>query len=115
MSLPDLSFLLHTQSPEASQADAPSAPPESAPHATIALQPQEALPGLVAELRAYQAELESQNKVLQYSQAAAESASAASMRAAIGQSRRTRSLGKPAAVSRKRRKGRAASFAFIPR
>ena len=75
MSLPDLSFLLHTQSPEASQADAPSAPPESAPHATIALQPQEALPGLVAELRAYQAELESQNKVLQYSQAAAESAS----------------------------------------
>ena len=31
--------------------------------------------GLVSELRAYQAELEAQNKVLRYSQAAAESAS----------------------------------------
>ena len=74
MSLPDLSFLLHAQSPRDGPGDTPS-PEPSAPDERIALQPQEALPGLIAELRAYQAELEAQNKVLQYSQAAAESAS----------------------------------------
>ena len=53
----------------------PSAPLPVASTESTALQPQEALPALIAELRACQAELEAQNKVLQYSQAAAESAS----------------------------------------
>ena len=75
MSLPDLSFLLHAQSPDADPGDTPSAPLPVASTESTALQPQEALPALIAELRAYQAELEAQIKVLQYSQAAAESAS----------------------------------------
>lgn len=75
MSLPDLSFLLHAQSPDADPGDTPSAPLPVASTESTALHPQEALPALIAELRAYQAELEAQNKVLQYSQAAAESAS----------------------------------------
>ena len=72
MALPDLSFLLQTQSPGslpegqalALQAQAVTSTPDEAP-----------LPALIAELRAYQMELEAQNKVLQYSQASAERAS----------------------------------------
>jgi PAS domain S-box-containing protein len=76
MSLPDLSFLLHAQSPDAGPFGASAAPPPQMPDATAALQQADApMPALIAELRAYQAELEAQNKVLQYSQAAAESAS----------------------------------------
>ena len=75
MSLPDLSFLLHAQSPDAVPAgDCAAAPAPPTPAG--ALPPsQEPVPALIAELRAYQAELEAQNKVLQYSQTAAESAS----------------------------------------
>src|SRR5574344_1499927 len=80
MSRPDLSFLLHRE-------DAPAAPP-SLPD--LDSMPLEALPvfelpedlpdddpvaALIAELRNYQNELEIQNKVLDYSQAVAESAS----------------------------------------
>jgi len=72
MSIPDLSFLLHAQSPEPG-GEGSSLP---APEAARAPAPAEgAMPALIAGLRAYQAELEAQNKVLQYSQAAAESAS----------------------------------------
>ncbi len=69
MSLPDLSFLLREPPPDPGP-QAPTPQPTSAPEP-----PEGPLPALVAELRAYQAELEAQNKVLQYSQAAAESAS----------------------------------------
>ncbi len=73
MSLPDLSFLLHAQSPDPGSEGVPQAsPPEPA---SAPAQAEGTLPALVAGLRAYQAELEAQNKVLQYSQAAAESAS----------------------------------------
>ncbi len=73
MSLPDLSFLLHAQSPDPGPEGVPQAsPPEPA---SAPAQAEGTLPALVAGLRAYQAELEAQNKVLQYSQAAAESAS----------------------------------------
>ncbi len=71
MSRPDLSFLLRT-------AEAPAPPPASATDADrrqISDRPTGAVASLIAELRAYQAELEVQNKVLRYSQAAAESAS----------------------------------------
>lgn len=66
MSEPDLSFLDPSWRPPAPGAAAGGVGPASAGS------PAE---GLVAELRAYQAELESQNKVLRYSQAVAESAS----------------------------------------
>ncbi|MEZ5717446.1 MAG: ATP-binding protein [Burkholderiaceae bacterium] len=75
MSLPDLSFLLHAQSPDTDHGHTPAPPLPTASPDNAALQPQETLPALISELRAYQAELEAQNKVLQYSQAAAESAS----------------------------------------
>lgn len=61
MTEPDLSFL--------DPAGRRPAPAEKHP-----LSPAAPAEGLVAELRAYQAELESQNKVLRYSQAVAESA-----------------------------------------
>ncbi|MBD9391093.1 ATP-binding protein [Acidovorax sp. ACV01] len=68
MSEPDLSFL----DPEGRRPAPAEHPPGSAtPHARAPGTPAE---GLVAELRAYQAELESQNKVLRYSQTVAESA-----------------------------------------
>ncbi len=73
MSLPDLSFLLHAQSPDPGPEGVPQAPPPEP--ASAPAQAEGTLPALVAGLRAYQAELEAQNKVLQYSQAAAESAS----------------------------------------
>ncbi|MFY3383134.1 PAS domain-containing hybrid sensor histidine kinase/response regulator [Paracidovorax sp. MALMAid1276] len=64
MSEPDLSFL-----------DPAGRQPAQAAHArTSAAKPGDAASDLVAELRAYQAELESQNKVLRYSQTVAESA-----------------------------------------
>ncbi|GAA4421838.1 hybrid sensor histidine kinase/response regulator [Acidovorax lacteus] len=68
MTLPDLSFLLPDSERPASTATDGAAQDEALQSATA-----ETL--LVAELRAYQAELESQNKVLRYSQAMAESAS----------------------------------------
>ena len=72
MSEPDLSFLDPSRRMPAQAAGAPGQPvvrpgPPALPPGTSA-------DGLVAELRAYQAELESQNKVLRYSQAVAESA-----------------------------------------
>ena len=67
MSEPDLSFLDPAGRQPAPTGHAPGTPtPRATPPSTGA-------EGLVAELRAYQAELEAQNKVLQYSQAAAES------------------------------------------
>ncbi|NMM75245.1 PAS domain-containing sensor histidine kinase [Acidovorax sp. SRB_24] len=71
MSRPDLSFLLRT-------AESPAPPPDAAADTDrrqMADRPTGAVASLIAELRAYQAELEVQNKVLRYSQAAAESAS----------------------------------------
>ncbi len=70
MSRPDLSFLLRSL-------EAPAAP-HNADHAerrALADRPTGPVGSLIAELRTYQAELETQNKVLRYSQAAAESAS----------------------------------------
>jgi len=68
MSKPDLSFL----DPEGRQpAAAEHMPRPPVPHSRT---PGASAEGLVAELRAYQAELENQNKVLRYSQAVAESA-----------------------------------------
>ncbi|MDP3228817.1 MAG: ATP-binding protein [Acidovorax sp.] len=78
MSEPDLSFLepagrQPAQVAPARAATAPTDPTTSA--ASSASAPGISADGLVAELRAYQAELESQNKVLRYSQTVAESAS----------------------------------------
>ncbi|RKR66546.1 PAS domain S-box-containing protein [Acidovorax sp. 94] len=68
MSEPDLSFLDPAGRQPAPTGHAPGPPtPRATPPSTAA-------EGLVAELRAYQAELESQNKVLRYSQTVAESA-----------------------------------------
>ena len=72
MSEPDLSFL--------DPSGRAAAPPAGAAHTPVprppATEPLTGTPadGLVADLRAYQAELESQNKVLRYSQTVAESA-----------------------------------------
>jgi PAS domain S-box-containing protein len=71
MSLPDLSFLLRAADPSAAQ-DAPAAETE---RRQTPDRPTGPVARLIAELRAYQAELEAQNKVLRYSQASAESAS----------------------------------------
>jgi two-component system, cell cycle sensor histidine kinase and response regulator CckA len=75
MSEPDLSFLepAGRQPAHSAPARAATAPTASAASFTSATGTSEG--GLVAELRAYQAELESQNKVLRYSQTVAESAS----------------------------------------
>ena len=67
MSQPDLSFLMNA---EPGSGDSP-VPVER----RRADRPKGAVAALIAELRAYQAELESQNKVLRYSQTVAESAS----------------------------------------
>ncbi|ART51996.1 hybrid sensor histidine kinase/response regulator [Acidovorax carolinensis] len=76
MSLPDLSFLHQAQASrdQGQEAPWPSSPPPR-PERRSPLRPQGPLAELISELRSYQAELEAQNKVLQYSQAAAESAS----------------------------------------
>ena len=76
MSLPDLSFLHQAQASRDPGQEVPG--PSSPPPQPERRSPQSAegpVADLIAELRAYQAELEAQNKVLQYSQAAAESAS----------------------------------------
>ncbi|MDH1703030.1 PAS domain-containing hybrid sensor histidine kinase/response regulator [Comamonas terrigena] len=81
MSRPDLSFLLQHEDPDATQDLLPPAPSlapvypnldawEATEHSA-----DDPLAALIAELRNYQAELEIQNKVLDYSQAVAESAS----------------------------------------
>lgn len=87
MSRPDLSFLLHHEDPDAVQDLLPPAPStEPIPSLTPGFPNLDAweapdsdeddpLGALIAELRNYQAELEIQNKVLDYSQAVAESAS----------------------------------------
>ncbi|MDZ7862008.1 ATP-binding protein [Acidovorax sp.] len=72
MSEPDLSFLDPSRRSPALGAPADAAAAATESTAGAAGSPAESL---VAELRAYQAELESQNKVLRYSQAVAESAS----------------------------------------
>ncbi|RZJ55096.1 MAG: PAS domain-containing protein, partial [Acidovorax sp.] len=72
MSEPDLSFLDPSRRMPAEAAGAPGPPVVRT--GPPALQPGAPADGLVAELRAYQAELESQNKVLRYSQTVAESA-----------------------------------------
>ncbi|ART48541.1 PAS domain-containing hybrid sensor histidine kinase/response regulator [Acidovorax carolinensis] len=76
MSLPDLSFLHQAQASrdQGPEVPWPSSPPPR-PERRSPLRPQGPLAELISELRSYQAELEAQNKVLQYSQAAAESAS----------------------------------------
>ena len=90
MSTPDLGYLLRAAQARAAGPDpspSPSPSPSSAAAAAAdtkavpaaerrhADRPTGAMAGLIAELRSYQAELETQNKVLRYSQAAAESAS----------------------------------------
>ncbi len=59
------------------KAERPAAAPEpEQPTPAVTAEPPEgSVSALIAELRAYQAELESQNKVLRYSQTVAESAS----------------------------------------
>jgi two-component system cell cycle sensor histidine kinase/response regulator CckA len=89
MSRPDLSFLFLRRRDKEPAEPAPKAEPvfshapiAPAPPAAPALQerrsgprPEGALADLIQELRTYQTELEAQNKVLRYSQAAAEAAS----------------------------------------
>jgi PAS domain S-box-containing protein len=71
MSRPDLSFLLRAEQ----GAPAPAAAPSSQDERRGIERASGAVAALIAELRASQAELEAQNKVLRYSQPAAESAS----------------------------------------
>ncbi len=71
MSHPDLSFLLRDAQPASGPSQAPAEPSERRGPGRAS----GAIAELIAELRASQAELEAQNKVLRYSQAAAESAS----------------------------------------
>ena len=76
MSLPDLSFLHQAQASRdpGQEVPGPSSPPPQ-PERRSPQRAEEPLAELISELRSYQAELEAQNKVLQYSQTAAESAS----------------------------------------
>ncbi|VUZ28917.1 Adaptive-response sensory-kinase SasA, partial [uncultured Comamonas sp.] len=78
MRQPDLSFLVHRQ--QLPDGDAPfqvdaTLPPLDALESAANLPQDDPLATLIAELRNYQAELEVQNQVLNYSQAVAESAS----------------------------------------
>ena len=76
MSLPDLSFLHQAQASRDPGQEVPgSSSPPPQPERRSPLRPEGPLAELISELRSYQAELEAQNKVLQYSQTAAESAS----------------------------------------
>ena len=76
MSLPDLSFLHQAQASRDPGQEVPGpSSPTPQPERRSPLRPEGPLAELISELRSYQAELEAQNKVLQYSQAAAESAS----------------------------------------
>ncbi|MGE4330568.1 PAS domain-containing hybrid sensor histidine kinase/response regulator [Diaphorobacter sp.] len=74
MSHPDLSFLLRSEA-SAPGAPQPPLPAAEQPERRSAARASGDVAALIAELRASQAELEAQNKVLRYSQAAAESAS----------------------------------------
>lgn len=74
MSRPDLSFLFHIPAPD-DPGHGESAPASAPEDRRSPNRPHGPLSELIAELRSYQAELEAQNKVLRYSQAAAESAS----------------------------------------
>ena len=71
MSEPDLSFLDPAGRQPAAAEHMPRPPASSSSPSRT---PGASAEGLVADLRAYQAELENQNKVLRYSQAVAESA-----------------------------------------
>ena len=73
MSLPDLSFLHQAQASRdpGQEVPGPSSPPPQ-PERRSPQRAEEPLAELISELRSYQAELEAQNKVLQYSQTAAE-------------------------------------------
>ena len=81
MSRPDLSFLLHHEDAYAAQDLLPPAPATTPDYPNLSawegqeVSSDDPLAALVAELRNYQTELEIQNKVLDYSQAVAESAS----------------------------------------
>ncbi len=76
MSLPDLSFLHQAQASRDPGQEVPGpSSPTPQPERRSPLRPEGPLAELISELRSYQAELEAQNKVLQYSQTAAESAS----------------------------------------
>ena len=81
MSRPDLSFLLHHEDPDATQDLLPPVPGLAPGYPNLDAwegqehNPDDPLAALIDELRNYQAELEIQNKVLDYSQAVAESAS----------------------------------------
>ncbi|HQQ68950.1 MAG TPA: ATP-binding protein [Alicycliphilus sp.] len=74
MGQPDLSFLLMGTEPPPQEPGA-AEPPAGMPERRSPERASGAVAQLIAELRASQAELEAQNKVLRYSQAAAESAS----------------------------------------
>ena len=73
MSRLDFAFLLRSTEPE--PLPAPSTPAEELERRNLVERPSGPMADLIAELRAYQAELEAQNKVLRYSESAAESAS----------------------------------------
>ena len=76
MSLPDLSFLHQAQASRDPGQEAPGpSSPSPQPERRSPQRAEGPLAELISELRSYQAELEAQNKVLQYSQTAAESAS----------------------------------------
>ena len=81
MRQPDLSFLVQRQESLGDDAPLPLLPQEpsfaplEAVEAAAQLPQDDPLAILIAELRNYQAELEVQNQVLNYSQAVAESAS----------------------------------------
>ncbi|GAA6120758.1 ATP-binding protein [Acidovorax sp. FG27] len=76
MTRPDLSFLFRSAQPPAPEStDRKHAPPPGIPERRQPGRPSDAVGALIAELRSSQAELEAQNKVLRFSQAAAESAS----------------------------------------
>lgn len=76
MSLPDLSFLHQAQASRDPGQEVPGpSSPTPQPERRSPLRPEGPIAELISELRTYQAELEAQNKVLQYSQTAAESAS----------------------------------------
>ena len=81
MSRPDLTFLLRNEAPDTVEELALPTPPAVPDYPSLAAWEEvpastdDPLAALIAELRNYQAELEIQNKVLDYSQAVAESAS----------------------------------------
>ena len=73
MSRLDRAFLLRSTEPE--PLPIPATPAEELERRNLAERPSGPMADLITELRAYQAELEAQNKVLRYSESAAVSAS----------------------------------------